>query len=80
VQQGALLVPQQAIFELQGTHEIAVVDGGNKVSVRAVTLGDTVGHQWIVRDGVHPGERVIVDGVQKVRTGMVVAPQPAKVR
>jgi len=80
IQRGALLVPQQAIFDLQGTHEVAVLDGGNRVSVRAVTLGDTVGHQWIVRDGVHPGERVIVDGVQKVRTGMIVTPKLVQVK
>src|SRR5579862_4180244 len=80
IQRGALLVPQQAIFDLQGTHEVAVLDGGNRVSVRAVTLGDTVGHQWIVRDGVHPGERVVVDGVQKVRTGMIVTPKLVQVK
>ena len=80
MQQGALLVPQQAVFDLQGSHEIAVVDTSNKVSVRAVKLGETVGHEWIVQEGVHPGEHVIVDGVQKVRTGMIVTPQLAHVR
>jgi len=80
VQQGALLVPQQAVFDLQGTHQVAVVDDTNKVAIRAVTLGDTVGHQWIVRDGVKPGERVIVEGLQKVRTGMIVDPKPAEAR
>jgi len=80
VQPGALLVPQQAVFDLQGTHQVAVVDDTNKVAIRAVTLGDTVGHQWIVRDGVKPGERVIVEGLQKVRTGMIVDPKPAEAR
>ena len=80
VQQGALLVPQEAIFDLQGTHEIAVVGADNKVTIRTVTLGDTVGHQWIVRDGVKPGERAIVEGLQKVRTGMIVDPQPFQAR
>jgi RND family efflux transporter MFP subunit len=80
VQSGALLVPQQAIFDLQGTHQIAVVDGSDHVTIRAATLGDTVGHQWIVRDGVKPGERVIVAGVQKVRTGMLVVPKPFQAR
>lgn len=80
VQTGALLVPQQAVFDLQGTHEIAVVDSANKVTIRAATLGDTVGHQWIVRDGVKPGERVIVAGLQKVRTGMIVDPKPFHAR
>jgi len=76
----ALLVPQQAVFDLQGTHEVAVVDAANKVAIRTVTLGDTVGNQWIVRDGVKPGERVIVEGLQKVRTGMTVDPEPFQTR
>ena len=80
VQQGALLVPQEAIFDLQGTHQLAVVGSDNRVTIRAVTLGDTVGRQWIVREGVKPGERVIVEGLQKVRTGMIVSPKPAQAR
>ena len=80
VQKDALLVPQQAVFDLQGTHQIAVVDASNRVTIRAATLGDTVGHQWIVREGVKPGERVIVTGVQKVRTGMTVDPKPVDLR
>ena len=80
VQNGALLIPQQAVFDLQGTHEIAVVDSANKVTIRPATLGDTVGHQWIVRDGVKPHERVIVEGLQKIRTGMVVQPKPLEAR
>jgi membrane fusion protein (multidrug efflux system) len=80
IQRGALLVPQQAIYDLQGTHQIAVVDGSNKVTIRVATLGDTVGKQWIVRDGVKAGERVIVEGLQKVRTGTVVDPRPFQAR
>ena len=80
VQKGALLIPQQAVFDLQGTQELAVVDRANKVTIRAATLGDTVGHQWIVRDGVKAGERVIVEGLQKVRTGMIVDPKPFQAR
>ena len=75
VEHGALLVPQQAVFDLQGTHQLAVVGEDNKVSIRPVTLGETVGHDWIVRTGVKPGERVIVEGVQKVHAGMHVAPK-----
>jgi RND family efflux transporter MFP subunit len=80
VQPGTLLVPQQAVMELQGTHLLAVVDGGNKVNIRPVRLGDTVGHDWIVREGVKPGERVVVEGVQKVRQGMQVDPKPFEAR
>jgi membrane fusion protein, multidrug efflux system len=76
IDHGALLVPQQAVFDLQGTRELAVVGGDNKVSIRAVTLGETVGHDWIVSEGVKPGERVVAEGIQKVRPGMIVDPRP----
>ncbi len=76
VDRGALLVPQQAVFDLQGTRELAVVGGDNKVSIRPVTLGETFGHDWIIHEGVQPGERVVVEGVQKVRPGMLVDPKP----
>ncbi|HEY1760940.1 MAG TPA: efflux RND transporter periplasmic adaptor subunit [Bryobacteraceae bacterium] len=76
VDRGALLVPQQAVFDLQGTRELAVVGSDNKVSIRPVTLGETVEHDWIVSEGVKPGERVVVEGVQKVRPGMQVDPRP----
>jgi RND family efflux transporter MFP subunit len=78
--QGALLVPQQAVIDLQGAHQLAVVDSGNRVSIRAVNLGETVGHDWIVRDGVKPGERVVAEGLQKVRSGMQVVPKPFEAR
>lgn len=70
--QGALLVPQKAVIELQGSHQIAVVSDDNKVSIRPVTVGDRVGNLWIVTEGVKPGERVIVEGLQKVRDGATV--------
>jgi membrane fusion protein (multidrug efflux system) len=79
-QQGALLVPQQAVIDLQGTQQLAVVDTSNKVSIRSVSLGETVGPNWIVRDGVKPGERVVVEGMQKVRQGMQVNPKPFEMR
>src|SRR6476661_6211496 len=59
----ALLVPQRAVTELQGSYQVAVVNGENKVSIRPVTVGDRVGTLWIVTDGVKPGERVIVEGL-----------------
>jgi RND family efflux transporter MFP subunit len=80
VDHGALLVPQEAVFDLQGTRELAVVGGNNKVSIRPVTLGETVGQDWIVQEGVKPGERVVAQGVQKVRPGMLVDPKPFRER
>jgi RND family efflux transporter MFP subunit len=73
---GALLVPQRAVIELQGSYQLAVVDSNNKVNIRIVTVGERVGNQWIVDSGVKPGETVIVEGVQKVRDGSTVTPKP----
>jgi len=75
-QHGALLVPQRAVSELQGGYQVAVVDGDNKVSVRTVTVGDRVGDRWIIAQGLNPGDRVVAEGVQKVRTGTTVKPTP----
>lgn len=80
MQQGALLVPQQAVIDLQGTRQIAVVDGANKVAIRPVKVGETVGHDWIIREGINAGERVIVEGLQKVRQGVQVNPKPFEAR
>ena len=74
-QVGALLIPQRAVTELQGAFQVAVVDNENKVEVRSVKTGERVGNQWIVNQGLKPGERVVAEGVQKVRTGMTVRPQ-----
>src|SRR5271167_2889824 len=76
LQQDALLVPQRAVSELQGAYQVAAVDADNKVSIRTVEVGDRVGNQWIIADGLKPGERVVAEGVQKVRSGMPVNPKP----
>jgi membrane fusion protein (multidrug efflux system) len=76
VQKDALLVPQRAVSELQGSYQVATVDDQNKVSVRSVQVGDRTGNQWVISDGLKPGERVIAEGVQKVRPGMQVNPKP----
>jgi RND family efflux transporter MFP subunit len=72
---GALLVPQRAVNELQGTYQVAVVGEGNKVSIRSVKVGERSGENWIIQEGVKPGEMVIVEGLQKVRDGSVVKPK-----
>src|SRR5271166_1954545 len=76
LQQNALLVPQRAVSELQGSYQVAAVDDANKVSIRTVKVGDRVGNQWIIAEGLKPGERVVAEGVQKVRPGMQVNPKP----
>jgi RND family efflux transporter MFP subunit len=76
MQQNALLVPQRAVTELQGSYQVATVDDQNKVSIRSVKVGDRVGSEWVIDEGLKPGEKVISEGVQKVRPGMVVNPKP----
>jgi len=72
-----LLVPQRAVIELQGSHRVAVVGSDDKVTFRAVSVGERVANQWIITEGVKPGERVVVEGLLKVRDGAPVIVQPA---
>jgi membrane fusion protein (multidrug efflux system) len=76
-QEGALLVPQKAVTELQGSQQVAVVTNDDKVNIRLVTVGEQVGDSWIVTDGLKPGERVVVEGLQKLRDGAPVKVVPA---
>lgn len=71
-----LLVPQRAITELQGAQSVLTVGPGDKAQPRAVVLGDRSGANWIVEQGLKPGDRVIVDGLMTLRPGSVVKPQP----
>jgi membrane fusion protein (multidrug efflux system) len=73
---GALLVPQRAVVEVQGTYQVAVVGNDNKADVRPVKVGERVGSLWIITAGLKPGEQVVVEGVQKARTGVLVKPKP----
>ena len=74
-QKGAMLVPQKAVVELQGARSVMVVGPEDKVVQRTVTMGDRIGELWIATEGLQPGERVIVEGLQKARPGTVVKPQ-----
>jgi membrane fusion protein (multidrug efflux system) len=76
IQQGALLVPQRAVTELQGGYLIAVVDHDNKASIRPVKMGQKVGTWWIVDEGLKAGERVVAEGTQQVKEGAQVNPKP----
>jgi membrane fusion protein (multidrug efflux system) len=75
-QKDALLVPQRAVSELQGGYQVAVVDGNNKVSIRTVKVGDRVGSEWVIADGLNRGERIVAEGVQKLHAGVTVNPKP----
>ena len=73
----AVLVPQRAITELQGTSQVAVVSRDGQVEIRPVRLGETLGSLRIVEAGLHSGERIVVEGLQKIRGGMTVTPRVA---
>lgn len=75
-EEGALLVPQRAVSELQGGYQVAVLDADNRVTIRTVTVGPQVDRRWVIASGLNPGERVVVEGIQKVRTGVRVNPKP----
>jgi len=74
VKKGALLIPQRAVQELQNLYNVAVVGADNKVTFRNVKVGPRIDSLWVIEEGLSAGDRVIVEGLQKVRDGMVVAP------
>jgi RND family efflux transporter MFP subunit len=72
MKKGALVVPQEAVNELQGNFQVAVVDQNNKVSIRPVKMGERIGAMWEVTEGLKPGDKVVVQGLQKAREGSTV--------
>ena len=76
IETNALIVPQRAVMELQGSYQVAVVGGSNKVAVVSVKVGRQVGPDWIVSQGLKPGAQVVVEGTQKAKAGTVVTPKP----
>ena len=75
-QKGALLIPQAAVTDLQGSYQVDVVGGDDKISIRPVTVGNRVGTKWIIQEGLKPGERVVAQGQQTLRPGTTVEPKP----
>ena len=74
----ALVVPQRAITELQGIYQVGIVGPDNKVTIRIVKLGPQFADMWVVDSGLEAGDKVIVDGLQRLRDGMIVTPTPFK--
>lgn len=72
VRHNALLVPQRAVSELQGSYQVAVLDADNKIHIQPVRVGERSGNMWIIEDGLHDGQRIVVEGIQKVREGVTV--------
>ena len=75
---GALLVPQSAVNQQQGTYQVAVIGADNRAQLRSVQVGATVGTLWVVRAGLNPGERVVAVGAEKVKDGQQVNSTPYK--
>ena len=74
----ALLVPQPAVIEIQGQYQLIVLTPDNKALFRPVKMGERVGTNWIVSEGLKPGERVVVEGIQKVQQFAAASPEMAK--
>jgi membrane fusion protein (multidrug efflux system) len=74
----ALLVPQASVIEVQSQYQILVVTPDNKAKVRPVKVGDRVGTNWIITEGLKAGDRVVVEGIQKVQTFAAQVPEMAK--
>jgi membrane fusion protein, multidrug efflux system len=72
MKKGAMVIPQEAVNDLQGSYQVAVVDKDNKVSIRPVQMGERIGAMWEVTEGLKPGDKVIVQGIQKAREGALV--------
>jgi RND family efflux transporter MFP subunit len=73
MKKGAMVIPQEAVNELQGNYQVAVVDQNNSVSIRPVKMGERIGAMWEVTEGLKPGDKVVVEGLQKAREGSTVA-------
>jgi RND family efflux transporter MFP subunit len=78
IKNGALLVPQSAVAQSQGSYQVAVVGSNHKVSMRTVKPGETVGTLWVIDEGLKPGEQVVVEGLQQLKEGTTVNPKPVQ--
>ncbi|HZZ16782.1 MAG TPA: efflux RND transporter periplasmic adaptor subunit [Candidatus Sulfotelmatobacter sp.] len=78
IKERALLIPQSAVVQSQGSYQVAVVGGDHKISMRAVKPGETVGTMWVIDEGLKPGEQVVTQGLQRVKEGILVTPKPAQ--
>jgi len=74
-EKSALLVPQRAVGELQGSYQVALVDADNTVKIQNVKVGERFGELWVIREGLKPGDRVVAEGTQKVGNGVKVTPK-----
>jgi membrane fusion protein (multidrug efflux system) len=72
----ALVVPQRAVTQLQGSYQVFTVDNQNKAHIQPVKVGEQTGSEWVIESGLKPGDRVVVEGLQKAKEGLAVNPRP----
>jgi membrane fusion protein (multidrug efflux system) len=78
LRKSALLIPQAAVSELQGIYQVGVISPDNKVTIKTIKLGPQIADVWVVESGLGPGDKVVVDGLQRVKSGMTVSPTTFK--
>jgi len=76
----AILIPQRCVIEIQGLHSVFVVDSNNKIETREIQVGTKVGSFWMITEGLKPGEKVVFEGLQKVKDGVTVNPTIADIK
>lgn len=76
MRRGAIVIPQRAVSEVQGRFLVAVVGADDKVDIRPVRVGERIKSDWVIEEGIKPGERVVVEGAMKARQGQAVRPKP----
>jgi len=76
LKKGALLIPQRAVSEVQGRYMVAVIGPENKADIRTVQVGEQIGSDRIISEGLNPGEKVVAEGIQKVKQDQPVTPKP----
>lgn len=74
VEENGMLIPQRCVRELQGRHQVYIINDSNKVEIKTVEVGPTQDDMWMIKSGLSPNDRIIVEGLQKIRPGMVVKP------
>jgi len=75
----AILIPQRCVMETQGLHSVFVVDSNNTIQTRDIQVGEKVGSSWMITEGLKPGEKVVYEGLQKVKDGAIVKATAAQI-
>jgi membrane fusion protein (multidrug efflux system) len=76
LKKNAMLIPQRAVTEVQGRYLVAVIGADNKVAIKQVKAAERFGQLWVIDEGLQAGDKVVAEGIQKVKEGMVVSPKP----